>query len=243
MDLISFAAVTASVVLGSIVQVLTGVGGGFIVIPLLAIIDLSLVPAPVIFASLALSGVMAVRERAAIDWVHLPLILTGMLPGAVLGAYLITRLPLDKLGIVFGVVILIAIVITAVGKPLPPKPSSSLAAGAVAGVMGASSGIGAPLVALLYQHETGARLRSTLAILYVTASVLILLVLAGFNRFSGKEMVAGLYLMPGYLLGYLLARRFTITIDKGKTRLAVLAVSAAAAIALVIRSLPDEFWP
>lgn len=241
MDVIAFAAATAAVVLGSLVQVTTGVGGGFIMVPLLAMIDLSLVPAPVIFASLSLSTLMAVRERAAIDWLHIPLILTGMLPGAMLGAFLISRLPLEKLGIVFGIVILLGVLITAIGKPLPLSRYSALGSGVLSGVMGASSGIGAPLLALLYQHETGARLRSTLALIYVMASLLILLVLAGFNRFWTDEIIAGFYLIPGFILGYLVASRFSARMDDGKIRIAVLIVSASAACALIWRSLPREF--
>ena len=48
MDLVEFAAATAVVLLGSVVQAATGVGGGFIIVPLLAWIALQLVPAPVI---------------------------------------------------------------------------------------------------------------------------------------------------------------------------------------------------
>jgi len=240
MDLIAFAAVTGVVVLGSLVQVTTGVGGGFVMVPLLAMIDLALVPAPLIFASICLSVIMAVRERAAIDWVHIPLVLVGMLPGAVMGAFLISQIPLEQLGIVFGCVILLGVLITAIGRTLPLTRYSAIAAGTLSGIMGASSGIGAPLLALLYQNETGARLRGTLAILYTTASVLILLVLAGFNRFWTEEIIAGTYLIPGFILGYLIASRLTARLNDRFTRIAVLLVSASAAAALIWRSLPDD---
>lgn len=210
-------------------------------VPLLAMIDLALVPAPLIFASIVLSIMMAVRERAAIDWLHIPLVLFGMLPGAMLGAYMISIIPLEQLGIVFGIVILLGVGITAIGRTLPLTRYSAIAAGTLAGVMGASAGIGAPLLALLYQHETGARLRSTLAILYTTASILILLVLAGFNRFRTEEVIAGAYLVPGFILGYLIANRLSARMNDGFTRIAVLLVSASAAVALIWRSIPDDF--
>lgn len=239
MELTEFAAATATVVLGSLVQVTTGVGAGFIMVPLLALIDLSLVPAPLIFGSMSLSIMMAVRERAAIDWVHIPLIMVGMLPGAILGAWLISRVPLEQLGIVFGIVILTAVLVTAYGKTLPLSRYSALAAGSFAGITSASAGIGAPILALLYQHETGSRLRSTLALLYTTASALVLLVLAGFNRFGSDEVIAGAHLIPGFLVGYAVARRLAARLNDGLTRIGVLVVSALAAVALIWRSLPD----
>ena len=100
MDLMEFAAATTAVVLGSVVQVVSGVGGGFIVVPLLALVDLRLVPAPVVFGSLSLSGLMAYRERSAIDWSNVPVILIGMIPGCIFGAFVLASVPADSLGIV-----------------------------------------------------------------------------------------------------------------------------------------------
>jgi len=67
MELIDFIAATLAVIAGSVVQVASGVGGGFIIVPLLAWVDIGLVPAPLLFASLSLSGLMAAREWHAVD--------------------------------------------------------------------------------------------------------------------------------------------------------------------------------
>ncbi len=103
--------------------------------------------------------------------------------------------------------------------------------------MGTSSGMGAPPLALLYQRRSGPEVRSTLALLYTAAAMLMVLVLVAFGRFAAKEAVAGLLLMPGFLIGYVAANRLTPRLDGRGSRVAVLAVSGAAAIALLIRSL------
>jgi uncharacterized membrane protein YfcA len=103
--------------------------------------------------------------------------------------------------------------------------------------MGTSSGIGAPLLALLYQRDAGPRVRATLAVLYTGASVLILIILFGFDRFSADDMRSGAMLMPGFLIGYWIANHFTAHFDRGRTRIAVLSVSGVAAIALILRSV------
>jgi uncharacterized membrane protein YfcA len=104
--------------------------------------------------------------------------------------------------------------------------------------MGSSSGIGAPVLALLYQDQSGPRVRATLAVLYAGASFLIIIMLFGFGKFGIVEAVSGLLLMPGYMLGYALSHRLTARIDTGGTRAAVLLVSAAAALSLILRGLP-----
>ena len=57
-----------AVVFGSIIQGVSGVGGGFIMVPLLAMIDIAYLPGPLIFGSLSISGLMAWRERDHIDY-------------------------------------------------------------------------------------------------------------------------------------------------------------------------------
>ncbi len=233
-----FAAVTLVVAVGSVVQAISGVGAGFLIVPLLAWIDVSLIPGPVVLGSMSLSGTMGYRERRHIDFAHMPMVFLGMIPGAVAGAYLLSRVSFDELGMMFGAVMLIAIIITASGFRFPLTGGSAGLAGAVAGVMGTSSGIGAPVLALLYQDQSGPRVRATLAVLYAGASFLIIIMLFGFGKFGIVEAVSGLLLMPGYMLGYALSHRLTARIDTGGTRAAVLLVSAAAALSLILRGLP-----
>jgi len=237
MSIIEFTAATLAVIAGSVIQVASGVGGGFVIVPILAWVDLSLVPAPMIFASLSLSSLMAYRGRHSIDWQYVPITLVGLIPGSLFGAYILSSVPAGNLGIVFGIVILLAILITVSGIELRRTRATAAVSGALSGAMGTSSGIGAPLLALLYQKEAGVRVRATLAVLYTGASVLILIILFGFDQFSVEDMRTGAMLIPGFLIGYWVASHFTTHIDRGGTRVAVLCVSSAAAIALITRSL------
>ena len=230
-------AATLAVIAGSVVQVASGVGGGFIIVPLLAWIDIRLVPAPLVFASLALSGLMALREWHAVDWRHIPTILAGLAPGSLFGAWFLASVPLDDLGLVFGGVILLGIVVTGSGRHIPLNRWTGALTGAYSGAMGTSSGIGAPPLALLYQDQSGDRIRATLAVLYTLASLIILVMLFAFGKFGVREIQSGLLLVPGFVLGYLLASRWTPRVDRGYARTAVLVVSGLAAIALIVRSI------
>ncbi len=118
-----------AVALGAIVQSISGVGGGFIMVPLLAMIDTRFLPGPLIFASLALSVLMAWRERRHIDFNGTGWILMAIAPGAVAGAWLVARVPAAQLGVVFGSMILLAVVISALGVHLPLNRRSAAFAG------------------------------------------------------------------------------------------------------------------
>jgi uncharacterized membrane protein YfcA len=226
-----------AVVLGSIIQGVSGVGGGFIMVPLLAMINMSFLPGPLIFGSLSISGLMAWRERAHIDFQATSFILIATIPGSALGAWLLSRVGHDQLGIVFGSMILFAVLVSAFGVHFPLTRITALVSGFSAGAMGASSGIGAPMVAVLYQRETGPKVRSTLAFIYTVASIMIVLALAVFGRFSVDEARLGLFLVPGFVFGYICSRPLALHFDHGATRYLVLGVSAAAAAVLLISSV------
>jgi len=230
-------AATLAVAIGSVVQALSGVGAGFLMVPMLAWIDLELVPGPMIFASLSLSGIMMVRERGSIDSGRLGTILAGLVPGCIAGGYILTLIPVERLGLMFGTVLLLAIGVTASGIRIPLNRTSALGCGFVSGAMGASTGVGAPALALLYQHESGPSIRSTLALLYTIASAVIITVLWILGRFGFDDAISGIMMMPGFLLGYVAANRLRLKSSQRLTRIAVLSVSAIAAIALLLRSL------
>jgi len=237
MPLEDFIATLLAVVLGSVVQTLTGVGGGFLVVPVIALIDMSLLPGPMVMASMVLSGIMMVRERHHIDYRNVPVILLGIVPGAMLGALILSRVSLDHLGLVFGIVVLIAVVLTALSLHVPLNRQTGFIAGMTAGAMGSSTGIGAPVLAVLYQHATGPQIRGTLALLYTAASSLILIVLASYGQFGVAEVRSAIWLMPGFIIGYFASQHLTARLDGGTIRWAVLVVSAAAALVLIVRSL------
>lgn len=226
-----------AVALGSIIQGVSGVGGGFIMVPLLAMINMKYLPGPLIFGSLSISGLMAWRERKYIDFRATNFILLAIVPGAALGAWLVSQVAPDRLGIVFGTMILIAVVVSALGVHFPLNRITATVAGFFAGTMGASSGIGAPVIAVLYQRESGPMVRSTLAYVYTVASVLIVLALLIFGSFGLAEAQSGLLLVPGFMFGYLCSRPLALHFDHGATRYIVLGVSASAAAVLLARSI------
>jgi hypothetical protein len=136
----------------------------------------------------------------------------------------------------FGSVILFAVLLSLLGVHFPLNRISASVSGLVAGTMGASTGIGAPVLAVLYQREAGPMVRSTLAFLYTVASVLIVIALVFFDRFSLHELTYAALLVPGFMLGYLFSRPLAVHFDHGATRYIVLGVSALASGSLIIGS-------
>ncbi len=233
----TFCLTTCAILAGSLMQAVTGLGAGLVIVPLLALISFHLVPAPMIFASIALSSIMAYRGRREIEARGLKHLTFGLITGTIVAALFIANTPLEKLGIVFGIVLLAAVSITLLLKTIPFRPPLLLAGGFISGVMGTAAGIGAPVLALLYQHHPAPVLRSTLAYLYLISSVMMLFFLHFAGRFGLAELILGLYLVPGFLLGYLISPRLVRILGRRSIRPLVLLFASGSALLLIVKSL------
>ncbi len=226
-----------AVCFGSLVQSVTGLGAGLIIVPLLALISYDLIPGPIIFASLALTTVMAYRGRHEIKYSNLKLVITGILAGSIIASICLSVIPVTKIGLTFGVLILIAVLLSIKAPEIKFSYKTLLGIGALSGFMGTSVGIGGPVLALLYQHQNGPVIRATLAFLFFISSIIMLVALHFVGRFSLDELLSGIILIPGFIIGYILSPRLIKYIDKGFVRPAVLFISTASALLLIAKSI------
>jgi uncharacterized membrane protein YfcA len=97
--------------------------------------------------------------------------------------------------------------------------------------------MGGPPIAMVYQNEPGAKLRGTLAAYFTVGATMSLVALAVIGRFARWELVQALALLPGMLLGFFLSAPVSTWLERGRLRVAVLAVSAASGVALMLRAL------
>jgi uncharacterized membrane protein YfcA len=187
----------------------------------------------VIFASLILSGLMAYKGRKYIYTKSLSILFMGMAAGALV----LTYLPLNHLRALFGSSILIAVIISAFVKTYHFSGPQKIAAGVLSGFMGTTAAIGAPVLALLYQFEEGKVIRATLGVIYFISSLIMLLFLHFAGHFNLTDVLLGLALMPGFVLGYLFAGNMAKWVDRGYTRSVVLLLSATSAVFLIAKSV------
>lgn len=214
------------------VQGAVGFGLSLLAVPILLLIDPSLVPVPLIVASLTINVGSSYRNRGGIDrgvrWA-----LLGSVPGTVLGAWAIAILPQRPLAITLGVLTLAAVVVSASGLEVAPTTGSLLAAGVISGFTGTTSSIGGPPLALMYQRAHGSIVRGTLAMYFLVGSVLSLVALALFGKLGERELASSALLAPFILLGFACSKPAARLLDRGRTRGAVLVVSTVSALVLI----------
>ncbi|HET9258334.1 MAG TPA: sulfite exporter TauE/SafE family protein [Pseudonocardiaceae bacterium] len=221
------------VAVSSLVQGAAGYGMALIAAPLLAMIDPSLVPVPLILLT-SLHAVLAVsRDWGQADWPGIAWALAGQLPGTVLGVLALMALSQRVFSLVIGLFVLACVVLSVLRWRPRPRPASLLVAGFASGVGSTVASIGGPPIALLYQSASGPRVRSTLAGYFILGSVTSIAALAGAGRITTASLASSALLLPFLLLGFLLSGPARRVLDDGWTRPAVLAVAAASALLLI----------
>ena len=231
------AAAVAVMAVGAAVQGGVGFGMNVVAAPILIQIDPDMVPGPLLAASLANTLLIAFRDRSGIDRSTLSWALLGRVPGTALGAFLLVKVFSQwSLSVFLASVILVGVALSVTPVRLPRGRSIIAVGGFVSGVSGTSTGVGGPPVALTLQHVEPRRLRGTLSVYFLVAASLSLIFLAAWGEFGTTHLLAVAVLVPGQLFGYLVSGRLVRYLDRGYTRPALLLISVAAALSLLIRA-------
>lgn len=212
-------------------QASVGVGFAMIAVPLLLLLDPELVPVPMLTAMCVLAGAMLVRERSAFDREGIRALLPGLVTGVIAAILFLPFLP-ARMDAVFGALVIVAVVWSVWGPVISLTRRTLFIAGTIAGAMGTISGLHGPALVLVYQHYTPAKARATIAGIFVIASILSITALLITGASGGKDLIAGLALLPGTLFGF--AATFVLPRPAPEpTRIAMLCVAFVSALALI----------
>ena len=107
----------AVVIFASILQVSIGMGFGMLASPLIALIKPELVPGSILAMGLFVAFSGAWRERVNISWTELKLGVGGRIIGSITAFIVLLIIPdVESFFVVFGIVMLVAIAMTAFGR-------------------------------------------------------------------------------------------------------------------------------
>lgn len=230
--------VAALVVLfGAIVQSGVGFGVGLIAAPYLVWTLPGTMPATLIIIGGMLALITLVIEWRSVDLRWLGWGLFGRLPGAALGTLLMVVASKQLLGLLIGIIVLIASVLQWRRWQVALNSRNVGIAGIISGTTGTVSGIGGPPMAMVMASETGPRVRGTLAAFFVAGSTMSLITLAPTGNVTGYHFLHALVLLPALGLGAALGRPLARYLDSGRTKAAILILAGASGIVLAVTSV------
>jgi uncharacterized membrane protein YfcA len=220
---------------GAGLQGAIGYGMALVSGPILLLIDPRLMPGPFLVSSTFLSILVILRERKEMRLGSLGWAIAGRMVGATLAASLLAVLASSTINLSFAFIILFGVALSLIGWKLSPTRVNLLVAGTLSGVMGTIAGIGGPPMALIYQHETSARLRAHLTIFFVFGTLISILSLIPVQKFGMTELGLSLNLLPGTLIGFILSSWLAPRLNSKHTRAIVLGVAVFSAVVVILK--------
>ena len=226
-----------AIALGSVVQMTAGLGFTMVATPLIGLVNILYLPGPMLFANIILSIGMVFRGRNALDRREILPLFVGLAAGTAVGAAFLAQISADRLGLVFGLMILAAVAASILAPQVALTRRNILFGATGSGFTGVVAGMHAPPLVVLYQREDPAKVRATFSIVFVVGIVLALAALAVVGRFGMAEIVMGASLFPGVFVGTFVGRALAGRVTRTMARTAMLTISGIGGVLLLVKSL------
>jgi len=236
-DPTTYAVIAAAVLIGSVVQSAVGLGVGLVAAPVTALLEPALMPGALLMVAALMPCMTLVFDHHDIDWRGLLWSLPARVPGTLVGVWVVTALSARELGIAIGVVVLLAVAVTWHAVTVPVNRATLSAAGFASGITGTATSIGGPPIAIVYQHRPAREIRTTMAVYFLVGASLSLAALLVTGDLTRDQAVASATLVPFLALGAGLGALARRSIPARIVRPAVLLVSSASALVLLVKSL------
>lgn len=232
-----FALAFVAVLLGATVQTVVGLGVGLVAAPVVTLLAPGLMPGVMLLVALVLPVVTLIGDHHEIDWRGLAWAMPARVLGTAAGVWVVATFDADQLGVLIGAIVVVAVALTWHAVEVPVNRGTLSGAGFISGVTGTATSIGGPPAALLYQHRPPTQIRTTLAVYFVVGAALSLAGLLVSGDLTRHQLAVGGLLLPAVVTGAVVGAPLRRLLPGHAVRLAVLGVSAASALALMVRSL------
>jgi uncharacterized protein len=232
---LNIAIAAAIMAIGSALQASVGIGLALLVVPVLALVDQSFIPGPMLLAGVVLALMTAYRERTAIDVPAMRNSLIGLAVGTIIGASLLKLISGPDLDKTYGGLVLLAVLLSMSGYKFNATRRSLMVAGGAAGVMGAMIGIHGPPISLIFQNTEPRVARAMLGAFFSVAYLGAVAALAGLGLFGIPQLIRAAILLPGVVIGLVVAPLLAPHIDGRRLRLIILCIAAASGLTLLVR--------
>lgn len=214
-----------------------GFGLGLLAAPVIALLDPSLLPGTIVLLATGLTVLGVARDRAAVDVRGAGWALLGHLPGATAGALLVAAVSPEILALVLAGTVLLAVLLSVLGWQPQPRPAAVTVAGAASGLLGTTTAIGGPPMALVWHGSSRAELRGTMSAFFLAGAVISLVALTAVGAIDGRTLRFAAVLFPAMVIGFALSNPVNSRINRVVVRKVSLGASALGAVLVLIQAL------
>jgi uncharacterized membrane protein YfcA len=233
-DWLIWSAAAFSLLIGCWVQTALGFGMAVIAAPIIVLFKPEWGPVVLTMNALILCLLNTWNQRKYLEAQHLSASFLTRIPGSFLGAWLLIRLDTTWLQFSVAACVLLAVIISYLGKQFPYTPKRLAFASFISGITGTTTSIGGPPMALVMQHGKSQTIRANLS-LYFSYSCIVSLIAYGYmGLLTSSILITCISFTPVCLLGFVGGIRARAYVDGGRFRpLLLILCGISGSIALV----------
>jgi len=204
-DPLLFSLAFIAVMLGATLQSLAGFGIAVIAAPVLVLIDPDFLAAPILLFGCLLSLLNTLRYRKKLQIHKTKITLWGRMVGSVVGILLLGLLAPQFFAVSFALLVMLSVAMTYRQFEITHSPRNLMIAGFFSGVMGTTTGVGGPPIALVYQNSSLVSARAELGLFFLIGTIVSLVLLALGGHISAKQLQLTWPLVPAIFVGFALS--------------------------------------
>lgn len=231
------ALIAVIVLVGAFVQATIGLGLGLLGAPLIALVEPTLLPTLLLLLAIPVSSGVLWVERHHISWRVIAWALPSRVPGTVLGVWLATAFDDRVLGVVVGVLVLVAVGLSVHAVEVRQTPLTLAGAGLAAGTFGTAAAIGGPPMAIVMAERPPREVRGTLSFFFVVGSVMSVLLFWAQGALPRSSVVLAIGYLPLVALAFWAGDHAHRRIPQEAFRRVVLTLCAGSAVVLLVKSV------
>lgn len=231
MELLPWCIAATSLLIGCWVQTALGFGMAVIAAPLIILVEPKWVPAPITATALILSffNIWSERQHVQLNKLWLPFV--TRIPGTIVGAWLLLQLNVFWLQVFVAGSVMLAVVISHFGTKFEYTQRRMGVAAFVSGIMGTTTSIGGPPMALVMQHGAPPAVRANLSVYFAYSCTLSLIAYAYIGLLDKQMMQISLSFIPLSIIGFYFGKKARRYVDNGRFRPLLLCLCAASGLA------------
>lgn len=191
-----------AVIAGSALQSMSGFGLAVIASPILVIINPNFLPAPMLALGCILSLLNCIRYRQQWHFSHIKIALLARIPGSVLGIILLALLPPIFFAVSFSLLIILSVLLTYRQVNIQHGTRNLVLAGFFSGLMGTTTSVGGPPIALVYQNSKLSTVRAELGLFFLIGTLVSLIMLFASGNINYVQVQLTLLLTPALFVGF-----------------------------------------
>lgn len=217
---------------GCLIQTALGFGMAVLAAPIIVVLRPQWVPVVLTVTALVLSlmNLWHLRRDVQIRTMLAPIM--TRIPGTLIGAWILLHLPVQALQLLVALAVLLAVLVSALGRAFEATPVRLGLAGFVSGIMGTTTSIGGPPMALVMQHGQARTTRANLSLYFAYSCILSLLSYQATGLMSARLWLESLSFVPAALIGFALGRLCQNWVDDRFRPLLLILCSISAGLAL-----------